>query len=56
MEERFIGRRDFMKSSFAGLGGFVFLSSNERKALRAPAQRGRWARRKENEIHKLEEC
>jgi len=31
MEKRLIGRRDFMKSSIAGLGGFVYLSSNEKK-------------------------
>ena len=30
MEKRLIGRRDFMKSSIAGLGGFVYLSSNEK--------------------------
>ena len=28
MGKRLIGRRDFMKSSVAGLGGFVYLSSN----------------------------
>lgn len=31
MGKRLIGRRDFMKSSIAGLGGFIYLSSNERK-------------------------
>ncbi len=31
MGNRLIGRRDFMKSSVAGLGGFVYLSSNEQQ-------------------------
>ena len=30
MKERLIGRRDFMKSTVAGMGGFVYLSSNEK--------------------------
>ncbi len=30
MERKLLGRRDFMKSSIAGLGGFVYLSSNEK--------------------------
>ncbi len=31
MGKQLIGRRDFMKSSVAGLGGFVYLSSNDRQ-------------------------
>jgi uncharacterized protein len=30
MGRKLLGRRDFMKSSIAGLGGFVYLSSNEK--------------------------
>jgi len=29
-----MGRRDFLKSSVAGLGGFIYLSSNEKRPLR----------------------
>jgi len=31
MGKKLMGRRDFMKSSIAGLGGFVYLSSNDKK-------------------------
>jgi predicted aldo/keto reductase-like oxidoreductase len=31
MGKRLMGRRDFMKSSMAGLGSFVYLSANEKK-------------------------
>ena len=31
MRKRLIGRRDFIKSSVAGFGSFVHISSNERK-------------------------
>jgi uncharacterized protein len=31
MEKKVIGRRDFMKSTLAGFGGFYFLASNETK-------------------------
>ena len=34
MGKRLIGRRDFIKSSVAGLGGFVYLSSNEKSLER----------------------
>lgn len=33
MAKKGMGRRDFLKSSVAGLGGFVYLSSNERSVL-----------------------
>ncbi len=39
MGKRLIGRRDFMKSSVAGLGGFVYLSSNGRKEEKDPKER-----------------
>lgn len=31
MGSKGMGRRDFLKSSAAGLGGFIYLSSNEKK-------------------------
>src|SRR5208337_1121784 len=31
MGKKLMGRRDFVKSSIAGLGGFVYLSSNDKK-------------------------
>lgn len=31
MARKLMGRRDFVKSSIAGLGGFDYLSSNEKK-------------------------
>jgi predicted aldo/keto reductase-like oxidoreductase len=37
--EKKIGRRDFMKSSVAGLGSFVYLSSNEKKPERKQKER-----------------
>ena len=39
MGKHLIGRRDFMKSSVAGLGSFVYLSSNEKKEEKNPKER-----------------
>lgn len=39
MGKRLIGRRDFMKSSIAGLGSFVYLSSNEKKQEKNQTER-----------------
>jgi len=34
MKKKRMGRRDFLKSSVAGLGGFIYLSSNEKQPLK----------------------
>jgi predicted aldo/keto reductase-like oxidoreductase len=39
MGKRLMGRRDFMKSSVAGLGSFVYLSSNEKKQEKNQSER-----------------
>jgi predicted aldo/keto reductase-like oxidoreductase len=39
MGKRLMGRRDFMKSSIAGLGSFVYLSSNEKKPEKSQKER-----------------
>ncbi|MCG2739493.1 MAG: hypothetical protein L6300_04565, partial [Syntrophaceae bacterium] len=36
MEKKVIGRRDFMKSTLAGFGGFYFLTLNEPKQEEKP--------------------
>lgn len=39
MGKRLMGRRDFMKSSIASLGGFAYLSSNEKRGERNQRER-----------------
>ncbi len=39
MGRKLLGRRDFMKSSIAGLGGFVYLSSNEKRQEKEQRER-----------------
>lgn len=50
MRKRLIGRRDFIKSSVAGLGNYVHISSNERKEEISQKERD-WPRLDSSRVH-----